>query len=57
MFAMFKHFHKLHNGLVLFVQVLFAFYQLVFALREVHKLVQSLLVDMTVVLEFGITFL
>lgn len=49
--------HELHDGLVSTVQLVLALDQLFLLLREVDKLVQSFLVDMTVLLQLRVALL
>jgi len=49
--------HELHDGFVAAVQLLLALDQLLLLLREVDKLVQSLLVDVTVLLQLRVALL
>ncbi len=54
-FALFQHIHQLLYGVVVLVQLLLPASQLLLALREVDKLLQGLLVDMTVLLQLSVT--
>lgn len=49
--------HELHDGLVSTVQLILALDQLFLLLREVDKLVQSFLVNMTVLLQLRVALL
>lgn len=49
--------HELHDGLVATVQLVLTLDQLFLLLREVDKLVQSFLVDMTVLLQLRVALL
>lgn len=56
-FAELQDIHELHNGLVSTVQLVLALDQLFLLFREVDKLVQSFLVDMTVLLQLRVALL
>lgn len=49
--------HELHDGLVSTVQLILALDELFLLLREVDKLVQSFLVNMTVLLQLRVALL
>lgn len=49
--------HELHDGFVAAVQLVLALDELFLLLGEVDKLVQSFLVDVTVLLQLGVTLL
>lgn len=55
--AQLQHVHELHDGLVSAVQLLLPLDQLFLLLREVDELVQSFLVDVTVLLQLRVALL
>ena len=57
MLPLFQDLHQLQYGLVISVQLFLTFNETDLLVREQHKLVQSLLVDVTVLLQFSVAFL
>lgn len=55
--AQLQNVHKLHDGLVATVQLVLPLNQLLLLLREVDKLVQSLLVDVAVFFQLRVALL
>ena len=54
MFPLLQDVHQLHNGIIITIKLLLPFSKLFFPLRETDKLLQSLFVDMAVLLELSV---
>ena len=57
MFTLLQYIHQLHDGIVITVKLLFPFSKFLLPLREADKLLQSLFVDVAVLLELSIGLL
>jgi hypothetical protein len=57
MLALLQYIHQLHDGVVITLELFFSFSEFLFPLREADELLQSLFVDMAVLLELSVGLL